>query len=87
MRCATPRGGRGDERERLYRLRKACEGGVIAAQLAEQIDALENAELASRVEFRGEELPLRAAQAQLAVLERLPRPRRARGSRPTCRLG
>ncbi len=61
-------GSTGDERERLYRLRKACEGGVISAQLAEAIDALENAELAARVEFRGEEMPLRAAQARLAVL-------------------
>jgi hypothetical protein len=58
----------GDERERLYRLRKTCEGGFVAAELAEQIDALENAELAARVTFRGKELPLRAAQARLAVL-------------------
>jgi hypothetical protein len=59
----------GDERERLYRLRKTCEGGVIAAELAEQEDALENAILGARVTFRGEELPLRSAQARLAVLE------------------
>ena len=39
----------GDERERLYRLRKTCEGGVIAAELVEQEDALENAILAARV--------------------------------------
>ena len=58
----------GDERERLYRLRKACEGGLIAAALAEEIDALENAELAAKVEFEGEEMPLRTAQARLAVL-------------------
>jgi hypothetical protein len=57
-----------DERERLYRLRKTCEDGLEAAVLIEQVDALENAELAARVEFRGESLPLRAAQAQLAVL-------------------
>ncbi|MFN2466877.1 MAG: hypothetical protein ABR521_01915, partial [Gaiellaceae bacterium] len=56
------------ERERLYRLRKTCEGGLIVSELAEQEDALENAELAARVPFRGEELPLRTAQAQLAVL-------------------
>ena len=60
---ATP-----EERERLYRLRKTCEDGLEAAVLIEQVDALENAELAARVEFRGESLPLRAAQAQLAVL-------------------
>ena len=59
----------GDEHERLYRLRKTCEGGVVAAELVEQDDALENATLATRVMFRGEELPLRAAQARLAVLE------------------
>jgi hypothetical protein len=59
----------GDERERLYRLRKTCEGGVIAAELAEQEDALENAILQARVTFRGEELPLRSATAKLAVLD------------------
>jgi hypothetical protein len=58
----------GDERERLYRLRKTCEGGLISAELAEALDALENAELQARVAFRGEEMPLRNAQAQLAVL-------------------
>jgi hypothetical protein len=59
----------GDERERLYRLRKTCEGGIVAAELAERDDELENAILAARVEFKGEEIPLRTAQAQLAVLE------------------
>jgi hypothetical protein len=56
------------ERERLYRLRKTCEAGVVAAELAEREDALENAILGARVEFQGEELPLRSAQAKLAVL-------------------
>ncbi|MBV8599799.1 MAG: hypothetical protein JO017_13340, partial [Actinobacteria bacterium] len=59
----------GDERERLYRLRKTCEGGLISAQLAERGDALENAIIATRVTFRGREMPLRAAQARLAVLD------------------
>jgi hypothetical protein len=59
----------GDERERLYRLRATCEAGVISAELAEQEDALENAILAARLSFRGDELPLRAAQARLAVLD------------------
>jgi hypothetical protein len=59
----------GDERERLYRLRLTCEGGLIAAELAAAQDALENAILAARVTWRGEELPLRAAQARLAVLD------------------
>ena len=58
----------GDDAERLYRLRKACEAGLIAAELTERDDALENAILAARVEWKGEETPLRNAQAQLAVL-------------------
>jgi hypothetical protein len=58
-----------DDRERLYRLRLACEGGIVAAELAADEDALENAILASRLRWRGEELPLRAAQARLAVLD------------------
>jgi len=56
----------GDERERLTRLRHACEGGIVAAELAEQDDALENAILAARITWRGEELPLRSAQARRA---------------------
>src|SRR5206468_10428615 len=59
----------GDQREWLYRLRKTCEGGLIAAELAERDDELENAILAARVEFKGEEMPLRTAQAKLAVLD------------------
>jgi len=58
----------GEERERLYRLRKTCEAGLISGELAGREDALENAILAARVQFRGEELPLRTAQARLAVL-------------------
>ena len=58
----------GDERERLYRLRKTCEAGLLFAELAERDDAVENAILAARVTYRGEELPLRSAQARLAVL-------------------
>ncbi len=57
-----------DSRELLYRLRKTCEQGLVVAELVEQQDALENAELQLRVEFKGESLPLRAAQARLAVL-------------------
>src|SRR6185503_11379184 len=59
----------GEDRERLYRLSKTCEAGLIAAELAEREDELENAILAARVDFKGEELPLRSAQAKLAVLE------------------
>jgi hypothetical protein len=58
----------GGERERLYRLRKTCEAGLISAELAEREDALENAILAARVQFQGDEMPLRTAQATLAVL-------------------
>ena len=59
----------GEERERLYRLRKTCEGGLISAELADKQDALENALINARVTFKGEEMPLRAAQARLAVLD------------------
>jgi hypothetical protein len=59
----------GEEHERLYRLRKTCEAGLISAELAEQEDALENAVLAAHVTFKGEELSLRSAQARLAVLD------------------
>jgi hypothetical protein len=58
----------GDERERLYRLRKTCESGLISAELVEREDALENAILAARLEWEGEEIPLRTAQALLAVI-------------------
>jgi hypothetical protein len=60
---------RGEGRERLYRLREAAAGGVIVGELAEESDKLENAILAERVGFRGESLPLRSAQAKLAVLD------------------
>ena len=58
----------GEQREWLYRLRKTCESGLISADLAEKDDELENAILAARVTFKGEELPLRSALARLAVL-------------------
>jgi hypothetical protein len=58
----------GTERERVYRLRKTCESGLVDIELSEREDALENAILAARVTYKGEELPLRSAQAQLAVL-------------------
>jgi hypothetical protein len=59
----------GEERERLYRLREACAGGIVVRELAEESDRLENAILAARVEFRGESLSVRTAQAQLALLD------------------
>src|SRR5581483_8028188 len=58
----------GEERERYFRLRKTCEGGLVSAELAEREDELENRVLAERVQFQGEEMPLRNAQARLAVL-------------------
>ncbi len=58
----------GEQREWLYRLRKTCESGLVAADLAEKDDELENALLAARVTFKGGELPLRSALAQLAVI-------------------
>jgi hypothetical protein len=57
-----------DERERLYRLRRTCEGGIVDAELAAREDELENALLAARLTFDGEELPLNAADAKLAIL-------------------
>ncbi len=57
-----------DDRERLFRLRKTCESSIVSAELAEREDALENELLAARVSWHGEELPLRSAQAKLAVL-------------------
>ena len=62
-------GASGDEHERLLRLREACAGGIASLELAEAYDELQNAMLAERVEFRGESLPLRTAQAQVAVLD------------------
>jgi hypothetical protein len=58
-----------DERERLYRLRKTCEGGLAAAELAEDEDAFQNKILAARVTWKDEEMPLRSAQAKVAVLD------------------
>src|SRR5687767_4013185 len=57
-----------DERELLYRLRKTCEAGIVSSELAAREDELENRILATRIDWRGEELPLRTAQAKLAVL-------------------
>ena len=59
-----------DERERLARLTLVCRSGLVVAALVEQQDALENAVLAARVAFGGDELPLRSAPAQLALLDR-----------------
>jgi hypothetical protein len=58
-----------DERERLYRLRKTCEGGIATAEFAEEDDEVENRILAARIAWKDEELPIRSAQARLAVLD------------------
>jgi hypothetical protein len=57
----------GEERERVARLRLTCEDGILVSELAEREDALENAILAARLSWQGEELPLRTAQARLAT--------------------
>jgi hypothetical protein len=72
LRAAEEEAEEAGERERLYRLRKTCEAGLIANELAEREDALENAVLAARVDFRGEQMPLRTANAKLAVLPAYP---------------
>jgi hypothetical protein len=54
--------------ERLARLRLVCEGGIVAGALVGKTDDLENALLATRLEWKGERLPLRTAQARLAVI-------------------
>ena len=60
--------GSGDaERESVARLRLECQEGLVDRELAELEDELENALLAARVPWDGDELPLRTAQARLAV--------------------
>jgi hypothetical protein len=66
---AEEEGAEEQDRERLYRLREACAGGIVVRELAARSDRLENAFLAERIAYEGEELPLRAAQARLALLD------------------
>ena len=54
-------------RESIARLRLTCQDGLVTRELAEQDDALENALLAARVRWDDDELPLRSAQARLAL--------------------
>ncbi len=56
-----------DDREAVARLRLTCQEGIVTRELAEREDELENALLGARVPWDGEELPLRSAQARLAV--------------------
>jgi hypothetical protein len=60
-------GATGDDQESIARLRLTCQEGIVTRELAEREDELENALLAARVPWDGEELPLRSAQARLAV--------------------
>ena len=60
----------------MYRLLKTCEGGIITAELAAQSDELENALLAAKVPFQGEECRC-TAQAKLAVPPELRRARKS----------
>src|SRR5436190_8636703 len=68
LRAAEDEASDPDERELLYRLRRTCEGGIVDAELAALEDELANALLAARLTFEDEELPLRTADAKLAVL-------------------
>ena len=54
-------------KESTARLRLTCQEGIVDRELAAREDELENALLAARVPWDGEELPLRSAQARLAV--------------------
>ena len=57
----------GADREIVARLRLTCQEGIVTRELAEREDALENALLAARVAWDGDDLPLRSAQARLAI--------------------
>ncbi len=57
----------GAERESVARLRLECQEGLVDRELAGREDELENALLAARVAWDGDELPLRTAQARLAT--------------------
>jgi hypothetical protein len=57
----------GAGRESVARLRLECQEGLVDRELAEREDELENALLAARVAWDGDELPLRTAQARLAT--------------------
>ena len=69
LRDAESDAGAGEDRERLYRLRKTCEGGLAAAELAEPEDAFENKLLAARVTWQGEEMPLTSLEHAMRTHE------------------
>ena len=73
----------GDERELLFRLRKTCEGGLIANELTEAEDELENRLLADArvVRRRRAAAANRAGEAGRAAVVRRPRGARTRSRR------
>src|SRR5436305_1134898 len=84
LRAAEENASAGDERERLYRLRKTCEAGVVSAEMAEREDALETAVLAARFDVhqgpRGRGLHRHGQTARLRPGERAQHPTRPRRS-------
>ena len=69
-RCARPRqtASDADERERLYRLRRTCEAGIVDAELAAHEDAARERAPRGSAHLRRRRAPLRTAEARLAVL-------------------
>jgi hypothetical protein len=67
LRVAEEAGAADVERESIARLRLECQEGLVTRELAEREDELENALLAARVPWDGDELSLRTAQARLAT--------------------
>ena len=63
---AAEEGTRGEDRERLFRLREACAGGIVVRELADESDKLENAILAAGL---GDELDPDVAEAILGPWE------------------
>ena len=64
---AAEEAANGAERESVARLRLECQEGLVDRELAGREDELENALLAARVAWDGDQLPLRTAQARLAT--------------------
>ena len=73
--------GGDDERERLFRLREACGGGVVVRELAEEADRLENDILACRIDVRRRGAAAPDGPGQAGCPRRLRRARRARHAR------
>jgi len=67
-----------DQRERLYRLRRSCEGGIVDAELAEREDELGNAILAARLTFDGRRAAVAVGRSEARGPAGLRRPGGAR---------